>query len=109
MTSFAADMYSCGLISEVTKDTTNFNEMMREFKSGMNFIRDGHKLVKRCQLFLQSLVKQGGPHIDAAITIAEEWTANIKEKLNINIEFDIDVIRPISHASKRMFENFLGI
>ena len=56
----------------------------------MNFISDGHKLVKRCHLFLQSLVKQGGPHIDAATSIAEERTANIKEKLDINIEFDIE-------------------
>ena len=88
--SFAADMYSHGLISEKTKDTANFNDMMREFKSGMNFIRDGKKLVKHCQLFLQSLVKQGGPYRNAASCLAEEWTANIKEKLNINIEFDIE-------------------
>ena len=107
--SIAADMYSHGLISETTKDTPNFNEMMREFKSSMNFICDGQKLVKCCQLFLQSLVKQGDPHKNAASIIAEEWTANIKEKLNINIKFDIDVIRPISHASKKMVENFLGI
>ena len=83
-------MYSHSLISETTKDAANFNDMMREFKSGMDFIRDGHKLVKRCLLFLQSLVKQGGPHKDAASSIAEEWTDNIKEKLNINIEFDIE-------------------
>ena len=88
--SFAVDMYSHSLISETTKDAANFNDMMREFKSGMEFIRDGHKLVKHCQLFLQSLVKQGGPHKDAASSIAEEWTANIKEKLNINIKFDIE-------------------
>ena len=81
-------MYSHSLISETTKDTANFNDMMREFKSGMDFIRDGHKLVKHCQLFLQSLVKQGGPHKRAASSIAEEWTTNIKEKLNINIDFD---------------------
>ena len=83
-------MYSHGLISETTKDTANFNDMMREFKSGMDFIRDGHKLLKHCHLFLQSLVKQGGPHKRAASSIAEEWTDNIKEKLNINIEFDIE-------------------
>ena len=29
-------------------------------------------LLLYCQLFSQSLVKQGGPHINAAITIAEE-------------------------------------
>ena len=64
--------------------------MMREFMSGMNFICDGHKLLKHCQLFLQSLVKQGGLLINAASSIAKEWTNNIKEKLNINIEFDIE-------------------
>ena len=85
----AADMLAHGLISEPTKDTQNFSELIRELKSGMNFIRDGQKLVERCEIFLQSLVKQGGPHIDAARYIAEEWTASIKEKLNINIEFKI--------------------
>ena len=86
--SFAVDMYSHGLISETTKDTANFNDMMREFKSGMDFIRD-HKLVKHCQLFLQSLAKQGGPLKDAASSIAEEWTDNINKKLNLYIAFDI--------------------
>ena len=48
--SFAIDMYSRGLISETTTDTANFNDMMREFKSGMDFIRYGHKLVKYLSL-----------------------------------------------------------
>ena len=88
--SFAVDIYSHGLISETTKDTANFSDMTREFKSGMDFICYGHKLVKYCHLFLQSLDKQGGPHKRAASSIAKEWTAIIKEKLNINIEFDIE-------------------
>ena len=88
--SIATDMYSHGLISEPTKDTANFNDMMREFKSGMSFIHDGQNLVKHCQLFLQSLDKQGGPHKQAAHIIAEEWTANIKEKLDKSIKFDIE-------------------
>ena len=90
MKSFATDMYSHGLISETTKDAANFTDTMREFKSGMSFTRDGRNLMKCCQLFLQSLAKQGGPNKRAASSIAEEWTANIKEKLNINIEFDIE-------------------
>ena len=80
-------MFCCGLISASTKDTANFYDMMREFKSGMDFIRDIQNLVKHCELFLQSLVMEGGPYKYAATTIAEEWTDNIKEKLNINIEF----------------------
>ena len=88
--SVAKDMYSHGLISSTTKDTANFDDIMREFKSRMNFIRDSQKLLKHCQLFLQSLAKQEGPYRDAANCIAEEWTANIKEKLDIDIEFDIE-------------------
>ena len=87
---FAAEMYSHGLISKTTKDTANFNDMIREFNSGMDFIHDDQKLIKHCQLFLQSLVNQEGPHKNAAGNIAKEWTANIKEKLNINIVFDIE-------------------
>ena len=87
--SIATDMYSHGLISVPTRDAAKFEDMMREFTSGMDFIRDDHNLVKHCRLFLQSLGKQGGPHKQAASSIAEEWTANIKEKLNINKEFDI--------------------
>ena len=85
--SFAVDMYSHDLISKPTKDAANFNDIIREFKSGMNFIHDGQKLVKHCQLFLQSLAKQGGPYKRAASYIAEEWTENVNK--NLNIEFDI--------------------
>ena len=88
--SVARDMYSHGLISETTKDTPTFDDIMREFKSSMNFIHDSQKLVKRCQLFLQSLAKQEGPYKDAASFIAEEWTANIEKQLDINIKFDIE-------------------
>ena len=87
--SFAVDMYSHGLICGPTKDVANFNDMIREFKSGMGFICDGQKLVEHCQLFLQSLNKQGGPHKQTASSIAEEWTDNINKKLNLYIEFDI--------------------
>ena len=90
MKSFAVDMYSHGLISQATKDTRNFDDLMREFKAVMNFIQDGHKLIKHCQLFLQSLVKQGGPLKDAASGIAKEWSVIIKQKLNIDIDFDIE-------------------
>ena len=88
--SVAIEMYSYGLISETTKDTANFNDIMREFKSGMNFIYDGQELVKYCELFLQSLVKQKGPYKRAASGIAQEWTTNIKERLDVNIKFYIE-------------------
>ena len=87
--SFATDMFSQRLISGPTKDAAKFDDMMREFTSVMNFIRDGQKLVKHCQLFLQCLDKQGGPHKCAAHSIAEEWTENINKKLNLYIKFDI--------------------
>ena len=88
--SFAAQMYSHGLISETARNSANFSNMMSEFESFMDFIHDGQELVKHCELFLQSLVKQGIPHKKAANCIAEKWTANIKEKLGINIKFEIE-------------------
>ena len=89
--SFATEMYSHGLISETTKKSANFNNIIGEFESVMDFIDDSQELVKHCELFLQSLVKQGIPHKRAANCIAEKWAANIKEKLGIkNIKFDIE-------------------
>ena len=90
MKSFAVEMYSHGLISQATKDTGNFDDLMREFKAVMKFIQDRDKLIKHCQLFLQSLVKQESPLKDAASGIAEEWSAIIKKKLNIDVDFDIE-------------------
>ena len=89
MKSIAIDMYSHGLISETTRDAASFNDIVTEFKLGLTFIHDGQKLLKHCQLFLQTLAKQGGPYEQAARSIAEEWTANINKKLNINIELNI--------------------
>ena len=88
MKSIAADMYSRGLISETTRDAANFNDIVTEFKLGLAFIHDVQKLLKHCQLFLQSLAKQGGPYKLAADSIAKEWTTNINKNLNINVEFD---------------------
>ena len=87
---FATEMYCHGLISETAKNSANFSNMMSEFESVMDFIDDSQELVKHCELFLQSLVKQGIPHKRAANCIAEKWTANVKEKLGINIKFDIE-------------------
>ena len=88
--SFATEMYSCGLISETIKSGANFNDMMSEFQVVTDFIHNGQELVKHCELFLQCLAKQGIPHKRAANYIAEKWTSNIKEKIYININFDIE-------------------
>ena len=84
----ATDMFSHGIISQNVRTAPAFMEMMQEFQSGMKFIRDGQRLVNHCQIFLQILVKQGGPHKQAAISIAEDWIATIKRELDINIKFD---------------------
>ena len=87
----ATDLYSHGLISEAVNESPTFKDIMTEFQSGMNLIRNYQRLVKHCELFLQTLVDQHGPPKEAAINIAEDWTENIKRKLNITIEFNIIV------------------
>ena len=84
----ATDMYSCGIISQNVRAAPVFMDMMAEFQLGMEFISDGQRLVNYCQTFLQILVKQGGPHKQAAISIAEDWIGNIKRELKLNINFD---------------------
>ena len=85
----ATDMYSRGLITETVYETPTFKEIMNEFQLGMKFIRNYQRLVKYCELFLHTLVDQRGPPSQAAFSIAEEWTDQIKEKLDITIEFNI--------------------
>lgn len=87
----AADMYSHGLITESVNETPEFQEIMSEFQSGVDLIPNYQRLVKHCELFLQTLIDQRGPPKEAAINIAEEWTDNIKRKLDITIEFNIIV------------------
>ena len=82
-------MYSHGLITKTVNDAPTFKDIMNEFQSGMKLIRNYQRLVKYCELFLQTLVDQGGPPSQAAFSIAEDWTDKIKEKLNITIEFNI--------------------
>ena len=85
----ATDMYSHGLISETVKDAPNFRDILKEFQLGMDFIHKYKRLVKHCELFLQSLVDQHGPPKQAAISVAEEWSDSIRRKLDITIEFNI--------------------
>ena len=87
----ATDMYSHGLISGAVYKTPTFKEIMTEFQTSMNLIRNYQRLVKHCELFLQTLVDQRGPPKEAAINIAEDWTDNIERKLNITIEFNINL------------------
>ena len=85
----ATDMYSHGLVTKTVNDAPTFKDIMNEFQSGMKLIRNYQRLVKYCELFLQTLVDQGGPPSQAAFSIAEDWTDKIKEKLEITIEFNI--------------------
>ena len=87
----ATDMYSHDLITETVYETPTFKDIMAEFQLGMDIICDYQELVKHCKLFLQTLVDQRGPPKIAAITIAKEWTENIKRKLGITVEFNINV------------------
>lgn len=84
----AINMFAHGLISQSVKDAPIFINMMTEFQSGMKFIRDIKRLVKHCQMFLDVVVKQGGPFKQAAISIAADWTGSIKKEMDINLEFD---------------------
>ena len=85
----ATNMYSHGLITKTVNDAPTFKDIMNEFQSGMKLIRNYQRLVRYCELFLQTLVDQRGPPSQAAFSIAEDWTDKIKEKLNITIEFNI--------------------
>ena len=85
----ATNMYSHGLVTKTVNDAPTFKDIMNEFQSGMKLIRNYQRLVKYCELFLQTLVDQRGPPSQAAFSIAEDWTDKIKEKLNITIEFNI--------------------
>ena len=82
----AANMFACSLITKETRDKQIYSDMMTEVTSGMNFHCDVHELRKHCELFLQSLSQQGGPLKNAANSIAEAWTINIREKLDIKFE-----------------------
>ena len=84
----AANMFAYRLITKETRDKLIYSDMMTEVTSSMNFLDDVHKLKKHCELFLQSLAKQGGPLKNAANSVAKKWTINIKEKLDITIEFE---------------------
>ena len=85
----ATAMYSHGLITETVNETPTFKDIMTEFQLGMDLICKYKRLVKHCEMFLQTLVDQRGPPSQAAISIAEDWTDKIKEKLNITVEFNI--------------------
>ena len=92
----ATDMYSHDLITKTVNDAPTFKDIMNEFQSGMKLIHNYQRLVKYCELFLQTLVDQRGPPRQAAFSIAKEWTDQIKEKLEITIEFNIiECLAPI--------------
>ena len=79
-------MFASHLLTKETREKLLYSEIMSEVISGMNFLHDLDKLKKHCELFLQSLAQQDGPLKNAANSIAEAWTINIREKMNIKFE-----------------------
>lgn len=86
--SFATDIYSHGVIAKQAKNETNFNDMMTDFKSGMQ-IKYCQETVKYCNLIFQSLAKQGSQCENEASRIDKNWIDEIKENLRIDMKFDI--------------------
>ena len=84
--SVAANMFASHLLTKETREKLLYSDIMSEVISGMNFLHDLDKLKKHCDLFLQSLAKQDGPLKNAANSIAEAWTINIREKMDIKFE-----------------------
>lgn len=85
----AAEMFSKGLLTESVRDMPTYNAIIREFEAGMEYKKTKSQTEKHCQLFLDSLIRQGGPAKGFAQILAEEWIDEISKQLNITLTLTV--------------------
>ena len=75
MESFAGEMYQADLINREAMKSHNYDVIMGQFISGMNFIHSISELQEHCQVFVDVLEKMGGAAKITSSEFTKEWNA----------------------------------
>lgn len=66
-------MYTVGLINKEVQKSPKFDDIIGEFKAGMELRTTHSELKDHCAKFLKACIEQGGAIAIAARTLQNEW------------------------------------
>ena len=91
MESFAGEMYQAGLINGEAMKSHNYDVIMSQFISGMDFKHTISELQEHCQLFTDVLEKLGGAVKMASSEFTTEWSTLILQQQCLIVSGEITV------------------
>ena len=91
MEPFARHMFEAGLINRTTMRGQNYDDIMSQFISGMDFKHTIPKLQEHCQLFTDVLEKLGGAAKMAASEFTQEWTTLVPQQQCLLVRSEVTV------------------
>ena len=91
MESFAGEMYQAGLINGEAMKSHNYDVIMSQFISGMDFKHTISELQEHCKLFTDILEKLGGAAKMAANEFTAEWSTLILQQQCLLVSSEVTV------------------
>ena len=84
----SAQLFSTGIITREAKENMNFDEIMHEVRAHLDLLDEVQEIKTFCDQFLIAMASEGGPASPAAGKLAQQWTKQLKDNLDMEIEFD---------------------
>ena len=100
---FARHMFEAGLINRATMRGQNYDDIMSQFISGMDFKHSISELQEHCQLFTDVLEKLGGAAKMAASEFTAEWTTLVPQQQCLVVRSEVDVTKVHSQQGMLKF------
>ena len=91
MEPFARYMFEAGLINRTTMRGQNYDDIMSQFISGMDFKHSISELQEHCRLFTDVLKKLGGAAKMAASEFTQEWTTLVPQQQCLLVRSEVTV------------------
>ena len=88
---FAGEMCLSDLINGEAMKSHNYDVIMSQFISGMDFKRTISELQEHCQLFTDVLEKLGGAAMMAASEFTQEWTTLVPQQQCLLVRSELTV------------------
>ena len=73
LNALAHEMYTAGLINKEIHRSPKFDDIIGEFKAGIDLITTHSELKDHCAKFLKACIEQGGAIAIAARTLQNDW------------------------------------
>ena len=90
LANLAKEMFAVGLISDDVLKKPTYSDVIGDFLTRINFMKNRTELQEHIKKFLMILNNLGGQCTHVSNTLQVEWTEIIKRELHIELNFIVD-------------------